>query len=391
MTLLLATAAINEARRRQFRNGVRSLLLEASDVNLCPRSEDLTTWTKSGGTGSATGGQGDPYGTTTAVKLDDQDGAIDVNWQSPLFAAYSGAFTTRGFSFHMKADTAAEAEIGIHDATALVYRARIRCVPVAGVLTAAGINFSVGTGRVVAVLPVTAQPGHYRVLVEVDGLTVANTHRFIVRPAGATGSAVGASILWGFMAHNLPSPTSYFPNNGASGSTTRTADTLRLPWLTAPGATTFYAKYYEVGMQRQAIVQGVTVRALQVGDIGNVDPRLIVGMSSAGFLLVQHANAATGASVSSTLNIGTLVYGDLVEVVGIIYPDGSVQVFGSINGAAVTAGPRTAAKVLPAAWAADGQLTSQVIQAFAPTGFGELLELAAAPGIFSFTEMQGVR
>lgn len=388
MPPLLATELSGVWRRKQFRAGVRTALFEPSDLNNCPRSEDLSTWSKSTGTGSAVGGQPDPYGGTTAYKLDDTDAGVDVNWTSPNFAAYQASWTTRGFSFFVRADTAAVADIGIRDVTAAVYRARITVTPVAGVVTVGSVAFSVGTGRVVYVVPVTTQPGTYRVGVEVDNIVVANTHCFIVRPAGPTAASVGATNLFGFMAHHLGTPAhSYIPNNGAAGAISCPSDRMRIPWPIAPGPLSFYAKYYETGMQRNAIISGATVRAMQLGDTGNIDPRLILGMTSAGTFLVQHANAATGANVSSTAAAPTLVYGDLVELFGLLFGDGSVQVYGAVNGGVPVVGVRTGAKTLPAAWAADGLLASQEIAPWSAfSGFAEALALAVFPGQLTLDE-----
>jgi hypothetical protein len=390
MTLLLADAASGEIRRKNYRNGIRTLLLEGNDLNCCPRSEDLSTWTKSIGTGSATGSQADPKGGTTAYKLDDQDAVIGVNWSSPQFAAYTAAWTTRGFSHFYKADTAAVCEIGVFDITAAVYRARVSLTPVAGVLTAGGVAFTTGTGRVVAVLPVTNQPGHYRVLFEVDNIVVANNHRFIVRPAGPTVESLGASILWGFHAHNMGSPShAYTANAGASGAVTVVKDDLRMPWLTPPGALSTYVKFYDTGIQRIASIHNTTQLVFQLGDVNNVDPRHLIVFGASSNPSAQHL---FGGTVQSTVTAPTFAYGDLIEMVSWLYADGSVQLAMSVNGAVPTVAARSATKAFAPAWAADGQVTSQVIRPFSSlTDAGaEVAAMGFFPGIFSFAELQSL-
>lgn len=395
MSLSLATVAADVLRRNNYRGGRRTILLENTDANLCPRSEDLSTWTKSSGTGTATGGQVDPYGGTTAYKLDDQDVGVDVDWSSPNFAAYAGAHTTRGFSWFYDADTAAECEVGIFNNTAATYLARIRMVPVAGVLTAAGINFSVGTGRVVAVIPVTSEPGHYRVLAEVDNVVVANSHKFVVRPAGAVAAATGASILWGFYAHQAASPgRTYYPNPNASGSTTPGQDILRIPTLVPPGATTFYARYYETGAQSRAVREGTSQRVLTIGDVGNTPPRfLLYFLGGTDQPRVQHTDAASISVTSLASGFPTLAFGDRVELLGVLYQDGSVQLFWSVNGSATVAATRSSAKAFPAAWAADGLLTSQRLQPFSGaiwSGQGEVEVAAVFPGNYTVDEARAL-
>lgn len=387
MTLLLADAASGELRRKQYRNGIRTTLLEGNDNNHCPRSEDLSTWTKSSGTGAATGSQGDPKGGTTAYKLDDQDGAVAVNWSSPQFAAYTGAWTTRGFSCFYKADTAAVCEIGVFDITAAVYRARLSMTPSSGVLVAGGCAFTVGTGRVVAVLPVTAQPGHYRVLFEVDNIVVANNHRFIVRPAGPTGASLGASILWGFHAHNMGSPChAYTPNAGASGSVSIVNDDLRLPWRAVPGALTSYFRFYDIGIQRIASIHNSTQRVFYLGSVATPSPRHYI-VATSNNIIAQHFKA-DGTLVQCVVANPALVYGDLVEAMSVLYQDGSVQMTVAINGAAPIVGTRSAGQVLPAAWAADGLLTSQEFRLFSSQSDGgaELERFGFFPGTLTLDE-----
>jgi hypothetical protein len=393
MTLLLATAAINELRRKQWRAGRRTVVLESGGANLCPRSEDLSTWTKVGA-GATTPGQADPAGGTTAYKIDDQDAAAATTWTSPNFAAYSGAHTTRGFSFHYKADTGAVCDVRVRDVTALVDRQQIVITPVAGVVTLAGVALT-GAGRVVAVIPVTHEPGHYRILFEGDTLTVANNHAFVVRPAGSTIGNLGASIVWGFQAHQSSSPYSqYFPNAGASGSTSFGTDLLRLPWLQSPGATTLYARYYEVGAQSRSLREN-SQRVITLGDAGNNPPRLIIFfLTGSDQPRMWYTNAASVTVTSTVAGFPTLAYGDKVELLGLFYPDGSVQIGWSVNGSVPAFAARSAGQALPVAWAGDGTLASQLVTPVAGTGYqgcGELEAMIVTPGLFTFAEMQALR
>lgn len=390
MPIGLATALAGEMRRNNYRAGLRSILLEHADVNRCPRSEDLSLWTKSAGTGAATGGQADPMGGTSAFKLDDTDGAIDVNWGSPNFLAYSGAATSRGYSFYAKADTSAAGDVGIFDVTAAAYRMRITVTNTAGVITAA---IASGTGSIVAVLPATDAPGWYRILVQVTGLTPANTHKFFLRPAGQVGTNVGAMLFWGFMAHDSTVPChSYVPNPG-TGSVTCDADNLALPWRVAPGALSIYTKYREIGSQMLAVSGGLSVRQCEIAGPNSTLPRVILLHPGSQHFRLQIESPA-GNALSTTSGTPTLVYDDIIEAFGWIYQDATCRVGVSINGAAPILGNLSTALPagFPPAWSSDGLVASQKLRpgATGVNGPREQIAMAPFPGIFTLDEMRSL-
>lgn len=392
MTLLLGSEAVDVLRRKHWRAGRRTFLLESADTNHCPRSEDLSFWTKGTGTGARTGSQTDPKGGTTANLLDDQDNVNGVLWQSPTFA-FTGAVTQRGLSFFYKANTAAASEVGLRDETAGVIRGRVTITPTAGVVTAASVAFNTGSGAVVAVLPVTDQPGWYRILLDITGIAVpTNLHAVYAWPAGTSGPAMGSAYFWGFHAHSQCTPARQYWGPTAAGSVNSGSDQLQIPWLTPPGAITLYARYYEVGMQKKSVVEANSQRIIELSGSSIADPRIILYHQQPNAeLRMAHNPLVGGQSTSQTVGLPTLVYGDKVEAMGLVYPDGGVQVFVSVNGGAVIAGSRGPARTFDAAWSPDGLVSSQRIKPFSLVGgSAEVERILVTPGVHTFAEAQSL-
>lgn len=389
MTLILGTEAVDVLRRKQWRAGRRTMLLESADTNLCPRSEDLSQWTNpTGGTGVRTGSQTDPKGGSTAFLLDDQDALVGVYWKSPSFIAYSGAHTQRGFSWFIKAGTAAISDVDVWDDTAVVQRLRFRHTWTAGVPSVA---VSIGSGTVLAVIPVTDAPGWYRVLVEGAGLVVANTHTFRAYPAGGTAVNVGSAAFWGFHAHSTCTPARQYHGPTGAGSTNSGSDLLHIPYAVAPGAITLYARYYEQGAQKRSVLEAQSQRIIELSGVSAATPRLILFhlQPNSDVFMWHVASAAT--KESKTAGFPTLNYGDKVEAMGLVYPDGSVQVIASVNNAAPIVGPRSTAVAFDPAWSVDGLLTSQRIKPFATIGgTGEVERILVTPGIYTLDEARSL-
>lgn len=388
MTLTLGTEAIDVLRRKQWRAGRRTMLLESGDTNHCTRSEDLSLWTQGPGTGVRTPTQADPKGGTTAFLLDDQDAAVAVYWESPSFAAYVGAVTQRGHSWFVKAGTGAAPDVELFDFTAGVTRARFTHTMTAGVPV---VTQTVGTGAIVKVIPVTTEPGHYRVLVDVTGIIVANAHRYRLYPAGATAANLGSTTFWGFHAHSTCTPARQYHGPTVGSSLTSGSDVLPLPWLTPPGALTMYARYYEMGAQKRSTVDLTSQRIVEISGATSVTPRTMLVIPQP-FAEIQMQHFATaGTKISATVGLPTLAYGDKVEAMGVLYPDGSAQVFVSVNGAVPLVGGRSAGQAFDPAWSPDGLVSSQRIKPFSFIGgTGEVERLLVTPGVYTFAEAQSL-
>lgn len=380
-TPLLAEEPSNVLRRRHYVGARRTYLMGAADNNHCPKSEDLSGWTPGAGTGSATGGKADPEGGTTAYELNDTDGAVAKYWESPSFGAYIGAHTSRGFSWYVKAVTGTIPDVEIIDVSAgNVVRARFLHTITAGVPV---VTQTVGTGAVISVVPSTTVPGHYRVLVYVNGLTVANTHRFRAYPASAvSAAAIGATIFWGFQAHNRAAAVSeYLPNAGASGSVSIVGDTLNLPWTVAPGPMTWYLRYIEIGGALIGSVEGSVHIMARIGgsSAGRLD---FLCMSGTGYPRASHENA-NGAVTSSLASIPA--YGDRVELLGVLYPDGSVQLFRSINGAVLEVATRSGPLAFVPEW-----IGTKVFQLGSSNSSYPHERFGVFPGVYTMDEVRSL-
>lgn len=367
------------------------MLLESADTNHCPRSEDLSFWTKGTGTGVRTGGQTDPKGGATANLLDDQDNVNGVLWQSPTWV-YGAATTQRGLSFFYKANTAVASEVGLRDETAGIIRGRVTITPTAGVVTAASVAFNTGAGSVVAVLPITDQPGWYRILLDITGIAVpANNHAIYAWPAGTSGPAMGSAYFWGFHAHSICTPARQYHGPTGAGSLNSGSDLLLFPWLTPPGAITLYARYYEVGAQKKSSIDSNSQRIFELSGPTAADPRVLLYHQQPSAEIRMAHNALAGGVLSQTSGLPTLVYGDKVEAMGLVYPDGSVQVFVSVNGAAPVVGARSGARAFDAAWSSDGLVASQKVKPFSFVGgCGEVERLLVTPGNYTLDEARSL-
>ena len=141
--------------------------------------------------------------------------------------------------------------------------------------------------------------------------------------------------------------SSYIPS--ISGSATRNADLLPLPFPARPQALTAYIRFIEVG----TILTG-NARVFQIGNgtFGDEEALLIMNRGSAGNQFYRFSYNADGNHVQSQLAIAPSI-GDGVELMGHLIIDGndaSVQLRQSINGAVATAAAESGTRPLLAAW-----------------------------------------
>lgn len=182
-------------------------------------------------------------------------------------------------------------------------------------------------------------------------VTVAITDKWVryeVIHAAATPRAQGVKILtsgdavdvYGFQNEDAAFKTSEIAT--VTGAVTRAADSFYWTYLHAPQTKMIYCRFVERGT-----INVAGGRVWLIGGATGVDPYLVVAVSG-GFYSVTHKPTSI-LNVQSTLAVAP-VLGDTVELVVILFFDGSVSIIQSINGAAVSSAGPSSAAALQAIW-----------------------------------------
>jgi hypothetical protein len=187
--------------------------------------------------------------------------------------------------------------------------------------------------------------GWYRIYVQCNGVVVGNSNEFIVYPAGVdVPSATGSVSFFGFQISNQGACGTYVQTIGAVVAS-QNAETLTIPMNLPPGPSTFYARWVEMGGQARS---AGTPRILQIGATASgLNPRLLIYWTSTQ-LACQWIDAVGSARVSSI--VMAAAWGDEVEAVMTIGPNGIVNFAARTNGGAWVSGSPSSANALPAAW-----------------------------------------
>ena len=201
-----------------------------------------------------------------------------------------------------------------------------------------GSESSPGVGRMFA-LP----DGWFRCELTGDSSSTATQERFIIflsdgnEDVGYDGDGVSGVVLWGAELNiDAPQSSSYIATGGATAS--RQEDFFSTAFPHPPQENTFYVKFQESGS-----IFG-TSRIFQLGDA----PRLRITVSSANYVF-QHLNG-DGTTVTTPALVGRAVVGDLVELVGAVHADGSIQLTQVLNGGTPEVGTVTASNPFGALW-----------------------------------------
>ncbi len=322
--------------------GSFGLLLEGASTNLCIRSGDLSNaaWIKNGTT-TATSGQPDPFGGTSACTV-----ACTANGDNLYQAVTFTGNAVKDASIFLKAGTSAVTDLVLYDFTASAFVMQIRATWTAGVPT-----LSVIGGKGVAVAAQAMAGGFYRILGSSNAITAANTNRLYLYPGGSAGQ--GTVIAVGAQAEDATYPSSYIPTVAAT--VTRAADALLLPIGFLPQALTLYAKYIERGNAASNVGISLATRLTN----GN----FMFSYPTATTLKAYHQTAAGNVS-SGVVTAG--VVGDTVEVRAVLQADGSCLLGISINSGAETVSTTSGALPLAAAWADANLYPTQPIAQAAP-------------------------
>ena len=303
-------------------------------INLCLQSENFgTTWVAVG-TPVRTGGSV-VVGTLSLDTLeDDAAGTLEGYTQTIAFTGNA----VKALSLFVGQGTSTSTAIRLRDTTAGTNR-------LLGVVTwnsngtpavAMTTGSYLGTERLAGDRTNTPTPV-FRLLFQATSVTAANTNSLEVYPAtdAALGVAgTGTVFSGGVQAEDAPVPGAYVPTTVAT--VTRLRDVYSLTSLGAvPGATSFYVRFIERGGITQSVA-GTESRILRLSEYATAQISID---TAAGFYRLRRRTVA-GAFLDSTA-ASAPVYGDRVELLGVLNADGSVALTQAVNDTAVTAATST--------------------------------------------------
>ena len=340
MARVIASATSGTLRDSHYvRNPVtgtyeRATLLEKSSTNLVLRSEDFSNaaWTKAGPP-AITSAAHTASGITLDAIGDDDATAVEGVTQDITFTGNA----VKAISIFVKAGSsqaASGSEIVLSDTTAGANRLRaVLTFSAAGVPS---VTATIGTYHGAESLV----DGVYRLYFTTTSVTAANTNTFILRPA-MTSAEEGNIYAGGVQAENSPYPTAYIATAGAT--VTRNADTLYFPFTDVPQALTVYVK----GVERGSGFGSASAGIMAIGGQSNAALMLMNDGTNRYTLFHRRASDVQSQAAAAT------AWGDLVELHGVLYGDGSVALGQAINGAAEAVAATSGANALAASWSAS--------------------------------------
>ena len=353
VTGIVQGAAANTLRDRHYDAMRRTTLFEETRANLILQSEDLRTngegnptvaWTAVNTTLTADATTA-PDGAVTADKVvETATTAVHSRLQTVTITAgrivvVSGFFKAAERSqFFLNIFNGADGLNGAFDT--------------AGSGTATPINVGAGVVKLIRLVAVPGLPGWWYFWISgiVNAGATAIACEFALRKAGTNsylGTLTEGAYLWGCQAEQVSvvsgsgqcAPAFYIPTTTAT--VTRTGDLVLKAWPYAKQAMWFYARFIETGIANSTAPGGTLPDVVAIGSFGaNLRTEMTGG--STGNYGFSHGNSVTTRSSGVTL---TPVVGDLIELLGVVYGDDSVQLFGRKNGGSTTVGSRSSAGV----------------------------------------------
>jgi hypothetical protein len=148
-------------------------------------------------------------------------------------------------------------------------------------------------------------------------------------------------LVWGCQVEENSSGSALIPTT--SGTAARATDSCYWDFPPVPQAMMAYMRFVEQG----TALLGGGAQVLVIGPQTNIILMFAINAISGGAYNVHHN---PGSDVNSMLAAAPAL-GDTVELLGILFADGSVQAVQSLNGAAVTFAAQSGAMALEAAWA----------------------------------------
>ncbi len=306
----------------------RGLLMERAIENLVTGSENFTgTGWSAVGTPTRTAAAHTASGVTLDLIGDDDAGSVEYYRQTVAFTADG----VKAIAIHLKEGTSPAADGSQIALAGASTRLNSRITWVSGVPSVAML-----TGTHLGTDPMAG--GVYRILFATTAVTAADTNILQVIPV-ATSGQTGNVYAGGVQAVNATIPSSYIKTTSAA--VTRSADVGSFVWSAAPRAMTVYVKFTETGG-----VGDADAGVLSIGNDGLAAANLQLRSNGTNYF-IRH-NPVAGAVESTAATAPTV--GQVCELRGILYADGSVALGQSIDGAAEVVASASAAQAMDSAW-----------------------------------------
>lgn len=323
---VLQSAASGAQRGDHWLGGIRTSLFEHSRAQVAANPQAPNSWTNDGAP-SVTTGHTDPFGGTSAIHING-DGKL-----TPCTFTGNG---TKCLAVLLRQDGASTITIGLHDATAGTYRHALT-LTWAGGASAPTLVTASGTGTIFGTQWTVDEDGVRWALVTfaAAGVLAANTNNLRVLTTGG-----GSFYLAGGNAWDAAYPTSW-----QATAATRNADQL-VHTVPAPlPPLSIYAHFIESeATPFVAYGGGFAGQLVTVGGSNAHWLRLDKTATTTTYRLIHQYGAGNYVDATIALNPDR---DDRVELLGLLYADGSVNISGRVNGGAITTGTRSSALVTP--------------------------------------------
>lgn len=319
----------------------KGLTLELARTNSVLWSRDLSNaaWTKTSATAAlnALGLDGTPSSASTLT--DASAGAHGTADQSVTIANNNA---THNSVYWIRKDTITARFVGLESVLSggtIVFRT-VHLNTSTGAVT---ISNSAGTGSV----GVTSIGDWWRVEISLTNNTTGNTS-VVARVYAAIGSVFGVSdvatqgsCVVGHVQAELNVSFGSAPIFTTTAAATRATDSCYWNFPPVPQAMMVYVRFVERG----SILTG-GVRVFQISSAADATPQAIIYNSGTYYTIYHHSGAG---SVTQALAVAPAI-GNTVELVGMFFADGSVELIQSVDGAAVTYTAQSGALAYAAAW-----------------------------------------
>lgn len=278
-----------------------------------------------------TGGQSDPFGGVNAWNVEDNDAVLSEGINGAC-SAFTGDGVKSLACFMRGVTTNVWSRFALRDNVAAVDRAAIELLWPGSIYETPSVAGVVGTQLDL----VAYDDGWWLAVLESTAVTAANAHLVHCRGSALLPAQVGTYRFFGANVWNTRTPGSY------QGPTipARLAQSLTRPWPHKPQAMWIYLKYYDRGSFNEP-----DERLFTIGGPTFTAPYLSLQYSTTnGYRLIYD-----GGTFRSSVFVPS-AFGQMMELLCILYPDGSVQAVKSINGAAEIRSTRSGVGPIPSNW-----------------------------------------